>query len=687
MSSSILNAQIHKKELFRESENAFYNEQFQKALGLLLQYDSIYPDNYVVKYRIGACYLNTRDEKTKAMPYLDYVYKKNMKSLPPIVVRQLADFYFNNKRFDDAEKLYKRYLQFKTKDKKSIKNKLKVTKYHKTLKQDSLKANILNIGSPVNTLYSETMPLVSADGSKMYYQEKFSEKVYVALNRLGVWSEKHEVSFPNLDKSKYSVIKLAGISATGDRVFMQLGNWKNTDLYVSTYTSDGFEKLELLDSNINSPYHEDKISLSANEQTIYFSSNRPGGYGKYDIYKSEKDDAGNWGKPVNLGANINSSDNESYPFIRSNMKTLYFCSDNKQKSLGGYDIFHSKLEDGKWSEAQNIGHPINTRMHETSYSVTSDGSTAYFSSIRNDIALHYDIYSISLKDKTSLMTVKGRILAGIPPEPTTARIKVFDKESGTRLKYIYPPNPLTGKYLMVFPSGKEYDMHITAEGYQPYTLNLDYPKQLFFQENIQEIYLRPAYIDSLGNRIEEKIIVKDKRLDFYNTNKYNTLLRLIEKLIETTDSLGLNALDTYAIEDTILEEKQDKYTRLFNLVTQAIETEDTLALRLLEENTIPDKLLETNYNEDGDLVPPMRLENELEYRVQIVAGIKHLHKKDSFFKSKEVVYYSKKGHILRYFIKKSFSNLDAANKFKSKLIKEGFLDAFVVKFINGESID
>ncbi len=828
----VLNAQeLSKKELYKQSKKAFYNEQFQQALRLLLQYDSLYPGDYEVNYRIGACYLNTRDKKRKAIPYLEYVYQKNYKLLPPIVVKQLADFYLRKDRLDDAEKMYKRYLKLTPGKDKAIKKKLQTIKFTRALMQDSLKINISNIGNPVNTLNSEITPIVLADESVMYYQEKISEKIYVAFNQLGRWTHKQEVMLPDL--SKYSVVNLAGVSVGGRKIFMQLGDGVNNNLYVGEPSSDFIcEELHLLDSCVNSPYSEASASLSADGQAIYFSSNRPGGYGKYDIYKCEKDSNGNWTEAVNLGANINTSGNEIYPFIHPSMDVIYFSSDDKNNTLGGYDIFESKLKVGEWQQSRNIGYPINTRLNELSYSLTAEGSAAYFSSIRKDVTLHYDIYKAHLKNNVPLTLVKGHISAGIPPKPITAKIKVFDKVSGEKMRYIYPPNARTGNYLMIFPPGKAYDMHVTAEGYKPYIIDLFLPNQTYFCENFQEIYLRPIHTDSSGKVIGEEIIVNNKFFDSYNEDeenhpsiKYSKLLKLIEQLIETTDSLGLNEINAEAIEDNALEKNQRDYMRLFNLVEQAIETNDSTALKMLDESTVPDVLLRSehfyqqdNFNaydslifesdtilgirvndtinrasrvdrqdlrkiksmalffkknafevpvqsvallkdiaqvlikepslyikvqgfasdeenastassraesvkahfvnqnvsanrikieapvvlklpinschrvelkiqEDGKLVPLMDLTKDEEYRVQILAGPNHLNKNHSFFKAKEVVYYSKKGQILRYFIKQSFSDLSSANKFKDTLVKEGFTDAFVVKFINGVSVD
>lgn len=181
------------------------------------------------------------------------------------------------------------------------------------------------------------------------------------------------------------------------------GNQPNCDLYVSNMGEEGWSEIQKLSPNVNHPvYWDSQPSVSADGYTIYFASDRPGGFGGIDIYYTIYDNkTGSWTVPKNAGPKINTQGDEKTPFIHSDSETLYFSS-NGHFGFGGYDIFYiRKNEKKEWLEAENIGYPINTEADDTGFFVSSDSKTGYFFSydegkMRGKGVGKYDLFSFDL---------------------------------------------------------------------------------------------------------------------------------------------------------------------------------------------------------------------------------------------------------------------------------------------------
>ena len=132
-------------------------------------------------------------------------------------------------------------------------------------------------------------------------------------------------------------------------------------------------------------------------KTLYFTSNRAGGYGGLDIYKSERTRGGDWGPAMNLGPVINSKYNEDTPFITADGNTIYFSSMGHY-NMGGYDIFYStRLDNGQWSKPINAGYPLNTTHDDLFFTPVGDGAYAYYAKYNIDDTYGLmDIYKLEV---------------------------------------------------------------------------------------------------------------------------------------------------------------------------------------------------------------------------------------------------------------------------------------------------
>jgi len=203
-----------------------------------------------------------------------------------------------------------------------------------------------------------------------------------------------------------------------------------------------------LSENINSiESWESQPSISSNGNTLYFTSNRKGGKGGLDIYKTIRDSSGGWSSPVNLGDVINTVGNEKSPFIHPDRETFYFCSDG-HRGLGGFDIFiaklkkHAEVSDSTvWIGPKNIGYPINTEKDDLGFFVSTDGKTGFFSSNNNSDKFRsrggWDLYSFPLHEgarpekvlflKGELKGPDGEALTDAAMQITNVRTKVVTK--------------------------------------------------------------------------------------------------------------------------------------------------------------------------------------------------------------------------------------------------------------------
>lgn len=184
---------------------------------------------------------------------------------------------------------------------------------------------------------------------------------------------------------------------------MEGGAQPNCDLYYSENINESWSEIKKLGTNVNHPmYWDSQPTVSADGNTIYFASDRKGGYGGIDIWFTKRNPAtGEWGVPQNAGPKINTQGDEKTPFIHSDSETLYFSS-NGHFGFGGYDIFLiRKNEKGEWLDAENIGYPINTEVDDTGFFVSTDSKTGYFFSytegkLQNKGVGRYDLFSFEL---------------------------------------------------------------------------------------------------------------------------------------------------------------------------------------------------------------------------------------------------------------------------------------------------
>ncbi|MCX6295379.1 MAG: hypothetical protein NTX97_04805, partial [Bacteroidetes bacterium] len=294
------------------------------------------------------------------------------------------------------------------------------------------------------------------DGS--YYEDVFVSQ------RVGEHWLTPESIGPNINTKNHDAS--IALSSDGQKLFIFHSTDKDGgDIYMSSLTGNVWGEAQALGPNINTKYWEGSCSLSSDEQTLYFASERPGGLGGKDIYISKKMPDGSWGKAENLGPSINTIYNDDSPFIHPDGVTLFFSSEG-HNSIGGYDIMYSNLKDGKWSEPTNIGYPINTTEDERFYVLTADGEHGYYSSDMKGGKGQQDLYTVTpgfFGEKPILALVVGTIFAN--DNSVDATINVSNNDTGEKIG-TYHSNSASGKYLIALTPGNNYKVAIEVEGYE-----------------------------------------------------------------------------------------------------------------------------------------------------------------------------------------------------------------------------
>ena len=568
-SYSQLNIPIDKKE-FKTAEKSGYKEAlnaidngdenfennsltssggYQMALPEYLAANTYNSNNAALNYKIGVCYIFST-EKKKAITFLEKAYKLDPNiSIDIKYVMGMA--YQRNGMYKEAINYYN---EFKNSNYKNELKKLKINENMfnvdarimecetaEKLMAHPTRVFIDNLGPNINSKYSDYAPVISTDETMMIFTSRregsvggkiengqYFEDLYISYNEGGdKWSPSTNMKTINTEEHDASI----GLSPDGSILYTFKGT-PDGNLYESKLKGDSWSKPKPLNKNINTKYHETSISTSSDCKVIYFVSERPKdefgtpSKGGKDIYKSERNENGEWGPARNIGAPINTKYEEEGVFIHPDNRTMYFSS-NREGSIGGYDIFYSEMDDeGNWGEPVNIGIPINTPEDDVFFIVAGNGRFAYMSSEReggvgmqdiwritflgpekpmttgtedNLIASSNTLIQTAVKQETvevkkvRLTIMKGTITDAETGNPLESAIEIVDLEKD-EVYATLSSNASTGKYLISLPSGKNYGITARTEGYLFHSENVDVPAATSYQEIIKDIKLKPINV-------------------------------------------------------------------------------------------------------------------------------------------------------------------------------------------------
>ncbi len=448
----VFNVQISKsqesedlKSIYLEAESYFLYEEYNEALGLYQQLIRRMPENANINYKLGRCFLADPFKKELSIPYLEKASKnvgekykvKSFKEVkaPLEVYFYLGDAYRVTNQFDKAIETYTYFLGVideEIYDKQLVEDQIEACKRAKEQMKTPVFFAVKNFGEGINTNRQQSNAVLSGDGKQLAFVTKlpFYDAIFYTEKEGGSWKEPRNLT-PEIkvDGGTYPTC----MSFDGKEMYLYKLDGYNGNLYVTRLENGKWtEPVEL--KGLNTKYWESHASISKDKQTLYFSSNRPGGYGDLDIYVSKRISDFEWGEPRNLGATVNSRYNDDTPFITEDGKSLYFSSLG-HSTIGGYDIFVSDFNNSEWSEPTNLGYPINTTSDELFFVPNKKGISGYMSMFRKDGFGMNDIYEIEIFSDLNPRKIglKGKIKNAEGIDLDNLIVTVFDKSTNKKI--------------------------------------------------------------------------------------------------------------------------------------------------------------------------------------------------------------------------------------------------------------
>lgn len=506
-------------------EEGYYTAA-EKLVDKLLESD---PESANFNYRKGFILSQAYQNYKGAVPYLEKavkdvdknydLYSASEPSASVDAIYYLGKSYHRLNRLEDARAQYQAFLANSNKKSPLVAHaELGLTQLDNAVRmQETPKRNVkvVNLGTIVNSQYPEYSPVISFDGSALFYTSRkkwdegqnessidqqyglYPEDIYVSYKDFDEsWTEPMRLDFCDPDQNEASI----SVSMDERRIYVYQDIVGNGDIFYSDFTTNRFKDIKPFDNkDVNTDFWDTHCNVTPDGRTMYFTSERPGGFGGRDIYRIVKMPDGTWSKPFNLGPSINTAFDEDAPFMASDNKSLFYAS-NGTKSMGGFDIMMSVIDqDNNWSDPVNLGWPLNSTQDDVFYTETIDGRRGYITSMRDDTKGEKDIYEIHNDymsvDRGAILKGKIIVLNG-KPLPESLVVTVECKDCNPAFARTVYPRLRDGMFMMSLEPCREYEVSFAkTEGGEEFfreTIRTDCKKEK------EEIY-REAFLNIDGD--------------------------------------------------------------------------------------------------------------------------------------------------------------------------------------------
>lgn len=511
---------------YKKAEKNYRSAQFDEALNNLLKATD--KDQYFIEAWLLLGDVFT--EKEELLSAID-AYNKAISidsSFFPGAYYLLGNIYSELGKYNKAVRSYRSYFRFSDQNsplKQAAGKKLVHALNASKIFNQAVQFDSHPVGEKINTSGDEYINSISADQRTIIFTRRvpidstnpdrgYMEKLYISNLQDSVWQPPQELS------GGFNLLgTLGGLTMSKDGRFLFLVSCNNDygygscDLFYSEKYGNEWGSPVNLGSTVNTKYWESTPTFSSDGKTLYFASNRPGGLGSSDIYKTIRKKDGSWSKPVNLGSPVNTPSQEIAPFIHADDKTLYYSSKG-HPGMGKADLYFTrKISDRVWKKPINLGYPINTTDDEINIIIASNGKTAMMSAKKGNGDDNYDIYQFDLPDQVTAEAVtyiKGIVKDDESHLPLRAHFELIDL-STEEVRVESYSDSVDGSFLVVLPLDKNYALNVKKTGYLFYSENFTIDSTAgLLNPVIKDVYLKPV-------KKGEVIVMKNV---FFETNKY-----------------------------------------------------------------------------------------------------------------------------------------------------------------------
>jgi outer membrane protein OmpA-like peptidoglycan-associated protein len=523
------------QDLFTEANEYMLAGEYQEALPVLLSLQAKGYTGASTSYKIGECYLNGKGLKTRAIPYLKeasqnisatYTGSLLDETVAPVkTLLYLGIAYRLNYDFDKAISSFGDYLHALNADDTASRSLVQfhIDRCHNAKELMAAPARFICDTLPdiINTAHSNFNPVITTDEKQLFYmdQQKFYDAVMHSTRTDTAWQAPENLT-PQVRSDGDHLV--TGISADGTLMMLTAyDTYLSGEIFSSEFKNGQWSEMQKLNGNINTRFNETHASLSPDGNTLYFTSDRQGGFGGMDIYFSRRNSQGDWGAAVNAGPTINTPFNEETPFVSRDGKTLFFSSQGHY-NMGGYDIFMCS-DDGKggWLPPFNIGYPLNTTDDDLFFCPVGSDKIAYQSrfpvkSVQGEIVR----YRITSFGNPARFTLIGKV--NVQGDQNSKLLLTVENPGNITLS---TPVNTDGSFQQKIPAGS-FNLAIVGDGKELWHKSIEIPPYL-----PQDVLVIQADVQVNPVLKVDTLMASDIRFEFDESSPTVGGVKYLEELI------------------------------------------------------------------------------------------------------------------------------------------------------------